>query len=249
MSGYVANIVLPRFGEVWRCILVARYEKLSFEKVFGTVVAERIADTLVLLIIMSAVIIIQLAELKEALLELFEGFLETNSLNQIALKAGVAAIIAIVGFIIGWRMIRYSDNRIASKIRGLAQGLLEGILSITTMKDKWAFLAHTVFIWAMYLIMFYVPFLALPETSEVSLGAVLSSFVIGTFSIVLVQGGIGVYPVAIAQTLALYSIDYESGFAMGWIIWVAQTSMTVFWGVLSLLLMPVFNSRINTQSA
>jgi hypothetical protein len=111
------------------------------------------------------------------------------------------------------------------------------------MEKKWAFLAHTAFIWVLYLAMFYVPFLALPETSGASISAVLASFVMASFSIVLVQGGIGVYPVAVAQTLMLYGIDYEGGFAMGWIIWVAQTIMIVTFGVASLVLMPLLNER------
>ena len=117
------------------------------------------------------------------------------------------------------------------------------------MKKKWAFLAHTLFIWAMYLAMYYVPFFALEETSVASLPSVLASFVMASFSIVLVQGGIGVYPVAVAQTLTLYGIGYESGFAMGWIIWVAQTAMVVIFGVLSLVLMPVLNTRKPTNAS
>ena len=74
-----------------------------------------------------------------------------------------------------------------------------------------------------------------------------------SFSIILVQGGIGVYPVAVAQTLLLYGISYESGFAMGWIIWVAQTMMIVIFGVLSLVLMPLVNqtesSAIQSQES
>lgn len=247
MIGYVANIILPRLGEVWRCIMVSRYEKVSFEKLFGTVVAERVADMIVLLCIVTAVVILQIARLKDTLSELVDGFLQTNSIAELAIKAGVFVLIAIVGSIIGWRIITRSQNKFAVKIRGLAQGLIEGIFSILKMEKKWAFLAHTVFIWFMYLAMYYAPFFALPETSEASLAAVLASFVMASFSIILVQGGIGVYPVAVAQTLVLYGIGYEAGFAMGWIIWVAQTIMIVTFGVASLILMPLVNSKVKKQ--
>ncbi|MBI1289019.1 MAG: flippase-like domain-containing protein [Flavobacteriales bacterium] len=242
MIGYVANIVLPRFGEVWRCVMVSRYEKLSFEKVFGTVVAERVADMVVLILIIAAVVVMQLNQLRESISKLLSDFMSTNSPTDLAWKFGGLGLLAILGAIIGWRVLTRSQNPIVLKVRNLLRGLTEGITSILKMKQKWAFLAHTAFIWAMYLAMYYAPFLALPETSTASISAVLASFVMASFSIVLVQGGIGVYPVAVAQTLTLYAIHYEAGFAMGWIIWVAQTIMIVTLGVLSLLLMPLFNS-------
>lgn len=243
MIGYVANIILPRFGEVWRCVMVSRYEKAPFEKLFGTVVAERVADMLVLLVIVATVFILQLARLKNAMGELLAEFLEKNSMSELVLKLGLLGVVALVAFLIGWRVLMRSQNKIASKLRGLIRGLIEGVTSILKMKKKWAFLAHTIFIWAMYLAMYYMPFLALPETSSAPISAVLASFVMASFSIVLVQGGIGVYPIAVAQTLVLYGIGYEAGFAMGWIIWVAQTAMVIMFGVVSMILMPIINER------
>jgi uncharacterized protein (TIRG00374 family) len=243
MIGYVANIVLPRLGEVWRCIMVSRYEKVSFEKLFGTVLAERVADLIVLLIIVATVVFMQISRLKDTFSELLNGFLETNSISSLALKGGLLMLAAIVGSFVGWRIVTRSQNTLMIKVRELIQGLIEGVLSIVKMKKKWAFLAHTAFIWLMYLAMFYAPFFALVETSDASVSAVLASFVMASFSIILVQGGIGVYPVAVAQTLTLYGIGYETGFAMGWIIWVAQTIMIVTFGVASLVLMPIVNRR------
>lgn len=242
MIGYVANIVLPRLGEVWRCVMVSRYEKLSFEKVFGTVVAERVADMVVLLLIIASVVVMQLSMLRASISTLLEDFLSANSPSQLAWKMGSVFLIIVVGVSIGWRILTKSQHPIILKVRNLLKGLVEGIVSILKMKQKWAFLAHTIFIWAMYLAMYYAPFLALPETSSAGSAAVLASFVMASFSIVLVQGGIGVYPVAVAQTLVLYAIPYEAGFAMGWIIWVAQTIMVVTFGVLSLILMPIINT-------
>ncbi len=243
MIGYVANIILPRFGEVWRCVMVSRYEKgTSFEKLFGTVVAERVADLVILLCIVTVVVIMQIARLRESIEELIGGFLVNNSVAELILKGGIGGALILTVGVVGWQLLKRSQNSIFVKIRGMIQGLFDGITSILRMEKKWAFLAHTVFIWIMYIAMFYAPFLALPETSTATMAAVLASFVMASFSIILVQGGIGVYPVAVAQTLVLYSIPYEAGFAMGWIIWVAQTIMLVTFGVASLLLMPALNT-------
>lgn len=242
MIGYVTNIILPRFGEVWRCVMLSRYEKVTFEKTFGTVVAERVADMLILAFVVMTVVVMQLSTLQESINGLLEGFFDGTSLENLAFKLIAVAALVGLGVLVGWRLIRHSGNPIFLKVRSIIRGLIDGVLSILRMKKKWAFLGHTAFIWGMYVAMFYVPFLALPETSVATFSAVLASFVMASFSIALVQGGIGVYPIAVAQTLALYGISYEAGFAMGWIIWVAQTLMIVGFGVASLVLMPVFNN-------
>lgn len=248
MIGYVANIVLPRLGEVWRCVMLSRFENTTFEKTFGTVVAERVADMVILAAIVVLVVIMQLSMLKESIESLLSGYMENNSMNELAMKIVVAMLVVGIGSSALWWLIKKSTNAFFVKMRSLIQGLFDGIMSILRMDRKWAFLFHTLFIWAMYVGMYYVPFLALPETADASIGAVLASFVMASFSIVLVQGGIGVYPVAVAQTLIVYGIPYESGFAMGWIIWVAQTIMIVLFGVVSLVLMPMVNSAKSIQS-
>lgn len=248
MIGYVTNIVLPRFGEVWRCVMVSRYEKAPFEKLFGTVVAERVADLVVLLFIVAGVFILEIAKLKDTFKDLISEFTQDNSPEELLMKLAFVVGFGILLMLIGWRLVRTSNNAIFVKVRSLINGLIDGVMSILKMKNKWAFLGHTAFIWIMYLAMFYVPFLALPETSVASVGAVLASFVTASAAIVMVQGGIGIYPLFVAKTLVIYSIPYESGFAMGWIIWVAQTIMIVSFGVASLVLMPLLNEK-PTQNA
>jgi hypothetical protein len=242
-SGYVANIILPRFGEVWRCVLVARYEKVSFEKLFGSVVAERIADVIVVSGVMALTVALQFALLGDKFDELVGDKFTSDSIAGMAVKLGFVAIIGLVVAFYGWRLMKRSAHPLFVKIRGVISGLAEGVTSILRMERKWSFVIHTLFIWVMYLAMFYLPFLALPETANVPLGGVLAAFVMGSLSIALVQGGIGVYPIAVAQTLGLYGVPYESGLALGWIVWSAQTGMIVFFGVGSLVLMPLVNAK------
>ena len=176
MIGYVANIILPRLGEVWRCVMVSRYEKEHFvRKLFGTVVAERVADMVILALIVITVVIMQLSRLKESIEELISGFLEANSLVELITKLAAAGITLSVGSIVFWRLIQRSDSAIFLKTRSLLRGLADGLLSIFRMKKKWAFLFHTAFIWTMYLAMFYVPFLALPGTANTPVSGILAS--------------------------------------------------------------------------
>jgi hypothetical protein len=115
-SGYVANIVLPRFGEVWRCVLVARYEKVSFEKLFGSVVAERIADVIVVSGVMALTVALQFALLGDKIDELVGDKFTTDSIAGMAVKLGFVVIIGLVVAFYGWRLMKRSGHPLFVKI-------------------------------------------------------------------------------------------------------------------------------------
>ena len=124
------------------------------------------------------------------------------------------------------------------------KGLIQGITSIFQMKRKWAFIFHTVFIWVMYVMMFYVVTFALPETTNMPFGAIIVGFVVGGLSMALTNGGLGTYPVFVASAITLYGIEENPALAFGWIMWTAQTLMVLLFGGLSFLVLPVFNRNV-----
>lgn len=111
------------------------------------------------------------------------------------------------------------------------------------MPNKWAFIAHTLFIWIMYMAMFYVVKWAVPETSTLGLNALLPAFVIGGLAISASNGGIGIYPFSVALMLAAFGVSNESGLAFGWITWTAQTVMIIVFGSLSFFALPLVNRK------
>lgn len=111
------------------------------------------------------------------------------------------------------------------------------------MERRMSYLWATMAIWLLYIGMFWVCFFALPETAGLGADAVFAGFVIGSFAIVIIPGGIGAFPAGIMQVLLLYGVAAEKGFALGWILWLSQTSMILLAGGLSLILMPVFNRK------
>jgi hypothetical protein len=238
MIAYVANIVFPRLGEVSRCAVIAKYEDQPFEKLFGTVVAERVADMLILLSIIAIVLFLQIDILKDTLQDML---VKGGDSKQLIWKLAAMGIGAVVIGISGFAFMRKSNHAIVLKVKNLIGGLMDGIMSISRMDKKWAFIGHTAFIWFMYLAMFYVVFFALPETSNVPVAGVLASFVVGGLSIVLVQGGIGVYPLFVSIVLQLYGLTETAGLTLGWIIWTGQTFMILGWGAFSLIAMPLMN--------
>jgi len=263
MIGYLANLVLPRVGEASRCAVMARYEQLPFEKLFGTVIAERIADLVVLFLITLTAVVLQFDNLYQLLTQdlstaatvdtdvSFQGdtMLEVlkAKLPSVWLLAGIGIVLLglLIGFI--W-FLRRSKHPLSVKIKKIGLGLWEGIKSIYHMKTKWYFIIHTFFIWFMYIMMFYIAIFSLPGIKNIPFEAVLITFVTGSFGFIIIQGGLGAFPVIVMLTLALYGVDTNEGLAFGWIIWSAQTLLVIILGLLSLVLMPLFNS-VKTTAA
>ncbi|MAY84230.1 MAG: TIGR00374 family protein [Flavobacteriales bacterium] len=245
MIGYVANYALPRLGEVTRPALLGRYEKLSFNKLFGTIVAERVADLLILALIMVCIVFAELDVLKDQLYILLdEGSGKFSPRNILIL----AIVVLVAGGAFFFFMLGKSTNPFFMKIREIFRGIYDGILSILRMENKLPFILHTLFIWIMYIGMFYICFFSLNETADASFSAVLAAFVMGSLSIVFVQGGLGVFPIAIMETLMLYGISKTSALALGWILWSSQTLMIIILGVLSIPLLRWYNRNNNVEA-
>ena len=231
LVAYLMNIFLPRAGEVTRAAVMANYEKIPFEKGFGTIVAERIADLIMMLIIVSITLLIQFDFIWELL---------TKDFNPI--KTITSIVIVVILFSLFIIYIKKGKSKFATKVKSFFNGLKEGVSSIFKMKNKWAFILHTVFIWAMYVAMFWATIPAV-EGLEVPIGGVLIGFIAGGFSIAATNGGVGLYPIAVASALALFGVDKVTGNAFGWIMWTAQTAMIIVFGGLAFLLLPVVNKN------
>ena len=229
-AAYLANYGIPRSGEVIRAAIFANYENVPFEKGFGTIVAERIADLLVMLIIILITLFLQYDYISDLLM---------NNFNPATLIIALIGLIVLGG--IFFALIAKAKSGIAFKIKTFVLGVIEGATSIFKMKKKWAFIAHTLFIWGMYLLMFYVTTFAFPELAAIPFAAILIGFIAAGFSIAATNGGVGSYPEAIVLAFTLFNIAEEPSRAFGWIMWSAQTALIIFFGALSFLLLPIFN--------
>jgi len=229
LIAYLVNYAVPRAGEVSRAAVLTNYEDVPFEKGFGTIVAERIADLIMLLLIVVMTLFVQFDFIYSLLIKNFDPT------KIIILLVGL-----IVGFFIFSFFVKKATSGILLKIKNFITGLIEGVTSIFRMKNKWAFIFHTVFIWVMYVLMFWVTIFAI-DGLHVPLGGILIGFIAGGFSIAATNGGIGLYPVAVASAFALFGVPEELGSAFGWIMWTAQTVMIIVFGGLSFILLPIYN--------
>lgn len=233
MVGYVANFGIPRSGEVLRAVTISGYEDIPFEKAFGTIISERIADFVMLLSIVGVVLLLQ----TEYLLTYFRE----NEINPLVTVL-ILTVLLSVGILI-LKFIKRAESGIFLKLKNFAKGLLEGMRSILNMEKKGAFIFHTLFIWLMYILMFYVLIFTVPETAQMGFGVVMIAFVVGSFAISATNGGIGVYPVAIGASLMLFGISKQGGEAFGWITWGTQSLLVIVIGGLSFLFLPILNGK------
>lgn len=241
MGGYLINLAVPRLGELSRCGILQRYEKIPFEKLLGTVIAERVADLIILLGTITAIVFLQYDVIQNLLNEII-----SEKLGEISGPAVIVILLVLFAGGISTLVFVYklkSSNKFILAVQKIIKGILEGIAAIYTMKHKWYFLAHTVFIWFAYLMMFYVCFFALPETTSVPLEGVFTAFGLGGLAIALTNGGIGAYPLAIQVILLLYDVDKATGGAFGWIVWAAQTAMILVLGGLSFAVISTYNTK------
>ncbi|MFK5958436.1 MAG: lysylphosphatidylglycerol synthase transmembrane domain-containing protein [Lutibacter sp.] len=233
LIAYLLNLVIPRSGEVARAASIKKYENIPFKKAFGTIVAERVADVIMLLSIIGIAFFLQ-TELISSYIFKDDG--KSNLYSKIIIFVGFP----IIGFF-SYKYFKKSKNSIIVKIFSFINDLLDGVKSIYKMKKKWQFMFHTVFIWAMYVLMFYAVTFALPETTNLPFAAIIVGFVVGGLSMALTNGGLGTYPVFVASALILYHVDENPARAFGWIMWTAQTIMVIIFGGLSFLLLPIYN--------
>tara|TARA_R110002049_G_scaffold37208_1_gene117538 strand:- start:103338 stop:104276 length:939 start_codon:yes stop_codon:yes gene_type:complete len=234
---YLINYTIPRAGEVARASILANYENVPFEKGFGTIVSERIAD----LIVMTGVIIITLF----LQFDFIYGFF-IDKFNPGKIIIGLVFLIGLA--ILFFTYIKKSKSKFALKIRTFVNGLIEGALSIFKMKKKGAFIFHTLFIWSMYLLMFYVTSLAIDDLHGISAGAILIGFISASFSIAATNGGIGSYPLAVYAAFSIFGIAEEPSIAFGWIMWASQTFMIILFGGLSLIYLPIYNRNKTSEN-
>ena len=231
-AAYLINFTIPRAGEIARATILKNYEDIPFDKGFGTIVAERIADMFMLLALVSLALILEF--------EFIFGFF-TEKFNATTLLIGGVFLAILAVFVL--LLIRRSTSKFALKVKGFINGLIEGALSIFRMKRKWAFIGHTLFIWIMYVLMFYVTTFALEPLQDISLAAVLIGFILASFSIAATNGGIGSFPEAIVIAFSLFNIAEEPSRAFGWIMWSTQTLVIIVLGGVSLIYLPIFNRK------
>lgn len=243
MIMYVSNMLIPRSGEVVRCGVMNRTEKIPFTKLLGTVVIERVIDFIMLFILLIVVLFTQFHVLQD--------LVESNP----DLKANLDKIVSSTPFLIGIFLFfvllivliyvfreRIKRTKIYDKFKSIISGLWEGIKTIIKMERKFEFIAHSVIIWGMYFLMIYIVFWSFEFTEHLTILTGLTVFVMSAFGMVFPSpGGVGSWHFAVIITLMAYGIENSDANAFALASHGSMTLMMIVVGVLSVIFLPVVN--------
>ncbi|OKL40759.1 lysylphosphatidylglycerol synthase transmembrane domain-containing protein [Pontibacter flavimaris] len=253
MVGYLANLVLPRMGEVARCSMLRRSDNLPINTGFGTVIAERIIDMMMLLLVIALTFLVEFGRIRDFFLSLLTDKYESleQSISSLYWVFWVMLISAVLILSVVLRYLSLlRQNAYFRKAVHFAKGMLEGVFSISRLENQFAFWGHTVFVWLMYYGMSLAVFYALPATSGLGWGAALSVLLAGTLGMAApVQGGIGVYHLMVQATLLLYGVPKEAGMAYALLAHTSQTLLVVVMGVISFIASMLGRSKPVTQQS
>ena len=230
-SAYLINYTVPRAGDIARGTMISKYENIPFEKAIGTIVAERAVDVLCILIIILIGLIIEFDKISNKLID----FVEESDFSTVILSVLIAVIVTATVYFVIKRFKFYK------KIKLFLSGLIYGITIIFKMKNRNQFIFHSIFIWLMYVLMFYFTSKAFVDLNQVTFFQLTISFTLAALSIMLSNGGIGIYPLAVEESLGWYGVQSATGLAFGWVMWLSQTLMVVIFGGLSLFVLPFIN--------
>lgn len=243
MVGYLANSALPRLGEVLKCTVLGKYEKIPAGPLVGTILLERTIDLLTYFALIVLTIILQADVIGPRIMEI---------INEIGARSHVPYWIKISVFLIGvlavifflrWLFRKFPQNRIVSRLKKITRDVAAGFATIKHIKNRGWFFAHTLFIWTMYVLQIYVGFRAVEATSHMSLSSACALLTVGTLAMIVTPNGIGAFPLAIARVLTLYGITLGVGISFGWIMWGVSTGIIILGGLISLILIPIVNKR------
>jgi glycosyltransferase 2 family protein len=254
MIGYIANIALPRIGEVTRCVVLGKKEKIAVDKLIGTVIIERTIDFLSVLIFLILIIITSESLINKFLKESIFIPLKEKVLSVVNIPWEFWALLALIAITALYLMIRYRKSlrkfRFFSKIFDVAKGVITGLKTITNLNRKWEFIFLTVGIWVSYAIMTWVVVFCLKSTSDITFWDSLIILVVGGLAMsVPVQAGFGAFHWAVSQVLiVMHGISREDGLTFAILSHESQIIFEILVGLVSIYIMYGRNHKNKTAA-
>lgn len=243
--GYFVNLGAPRLGEVVKCTILSRYEKVPVDKLVGTIVAERAFDVICLVIVFALTLVFQFDVIHSLFAWDILAFFRTAGGKISWTKVGLAILVAVVAIAaVKGILSRYSHINIVKKIKAVFLNIWHGLTSVRGVKNKPLFFVYSAGIWLLYLLSTWVGFFAIKETSGLTMTDALSVLAMGSVGMIVSPGGIGAYALLVEKTVAFYNIpNLPYGQALGWLLWFGQFLSFILFGVASFILLPRINKK------
>lgn len=236
---YFINLVIPRGGELARCGMIAKYEKIPFAKLLGTVFIERLSDFIAFIIIFIGVFFLQLSLIKEifTILKISPSGFQSKIL--------IFLLVVILFIIFYWIFKKIGLlNKFHDKINKIKEEIIDGIKSVMMIEKKWTYIFLTFLIFLLWLLMLYVVFFAYPPTLNMPLSAAVFTYTIGTFAFLLpIQAGIGVWHFLVSECLYLFGLNKEAGKMFALVAHTFTNLVYLIFGTIGFIIMPLINSN------
>ena len=195
-SAYLINYTIPRAGDIARATIISKYEKIPLDKTLGTIVAERAVDVICILTIIAIGLIFEFQKISEKIISFIEGKQLSTIFIYLAILISTITIIYTI----------IKKSKYHKSILNFFSGIIKGLTVIFKMKKRIPFVLHTIFIWLMYVLMFWATSKAFIELNEVAFYQFMISFTLAALSIMFSNGGIGIYPLAVEESLGWYGV-------------------------------------------
>ena len=250
MIGYLANQAVPRLGEVLKCTVLARYEKIPADKLIGTIILERLIDALTLLLIFGITLAIQ-PELYSQLVDAIFNSSQQKEEKKVATWIIGLVLFILVGIVIAlWMFIKKKTFQdLFSLLKKIWRSVLQGVGAIKHLKKRKQFVFLTVLLWSLYLSGGYMGFMALQETQHYGIKEAFTVLSAGSIAMIITPGGIGAYALLIQKTMVMYRLNEGTALAFGWILWLAQTGVILIGGLVSFAALPYFNKKKRSEQS
>jgi uncharacterized protein (TIRG00374 family) len=243
LNAYFANLALPRLGEVTRCALVSKYDNISFSKVLGTMVSERLVDIVIIIMLTILAFVLQTSEIKTFIAE--NPGLGENLDKILSPKVIIPVIlvcVALLYFVILIAKGKFNRIKFFEKISNFIKGFWIGLTSLKNIKRPFIFILHSVIIWVLYFLVFYICFFAFEGFEQLGILVGLTVFVASSFGMLAPSpNGIGAYHFMVIQALMIYGISNEKAAFFALVVHTMQTLFAVIGGVISLIGIPLAN--------
>lgn len=250
MVCYLMNLAFPRLGEILRSTFLQRYEKVPFQKSFGTIVTERALDIIIWLPLFILVIFMNTALLTNLIVDKENNisvgmWIENAGISMLTNVWLYVAVVLVIVAAVAIYLTRKKWSKVPFfvKVKNFVVGIWQGLISIKDIKKPWLFILYTVMIWVCYFLGTYLCFFAFDFLADLGPAPAFSVLIFGTIGFMVAQGGIGAYPLIVAGILVLYNVSYAPALAAGWVGWSVQTAMVIIFGFLSLILASVANRK------
>ena len=236
---YASNLVIPRVGEVTRCGVLSKYDGISFPKSLGTVVSERMIDTLCVGLITGVVLLLQMP--------VFATFFAETGTNvgryaEVLTSGHFYLIILCVLAILVLAFFLIRNIALFAKLKGILQNVWQGIIALKDIRQIPLYMVYTIGIWVCYFLEFYLAFFAFDFSAGLGISAGLVMFVVGTLAVIVpTPNGAGPWHFAVMTMMMLYGVGKEDAGIFALLVHGIQTFLLILLGIYGLLALPFTN--------